>query len=346
MVGGYKITIPQAITLQLTQILSQDSSWSTNLSGTDLNLGAAIRRSPAVDLFEQHQGTHILQVEMTGSSIFDYIHQADHAEFAEQLGLSLTSGGIAGSGSQTGPAGLASPHSGGSDDGVGSHGTNNPDGMVALAIALPPPSVHEIRLECDMFVTRLNFDFRIAHCEPSNRKGQVLTGYYRLMNKNGGYTWMQSCATVVCNSKNADEQNIICVNYVISNRENENLILDCCQLEPSLDSIKHEDLSSIDKNSGSPGGDAAAAGDTNHNGLAGSEMKLTSPKTEPDTQQQNGNDSHPSSNYHKRKRKTKITPVQQTTESETGIDNNVVINEPNAKVPAVERETPRCAYLH
>lgn len=39
-------------------------------------------------------------------------------------------------------------------------------GMVALAIALPPPSVHEIRLECDMFVTRINFDFRIAHCEP------------------------------------------------------------------------------------------------------------------------------------------------------------------------------------
>lgn len=39
-------------------------------------------------------------------------------------------------------------------------------GMVAIAIALPPPSVHEIRLDSDMFVTRINFDFRIAHCEP------------------------------------------------------------------------------------------------------------------------------------------------------------------------------------
>lgn len=39
-------------------------------------------------------------------------------------------------------------------------------GAVSLAIALPPPSVHEIRLESDMFVTRVNFDFRIAHCEP------------------------------------------------------------------------------------------------------------------------------------------------------------------------------------
>lgn len=63
---------------------------------------------------------------MTGSSIFDYIHQGDHAEIAEQLGLSLTSSGVAGAGS--GPAGMASPHSGGSDDGVNTHGTNNPDG--------------------------------------------------------------------------------------------------------------------------------------------------------------------------------------------------------------------------
>lgn len=68
------------------------------------------------------------QVEMTGSSIFDYIHQGDHAEIAEQLGLSLTTGGISGAGSSSGPAGMSSPHSGGSDDGVGSHGTNNPDG--------------------------------------------------------------------------------------------------------------------------------------------------------------------------------------------------------------------------
>lgn len=61
-------------------------------------------------------------------------------------------------------------------------------------------------------------------------KGQVLTHYYRVMNKNGGYTWIQTCATVVCSAKNADEQNIICVNYIISGRENGNLILDQCQL--------------------------------------------------------------------------------------------------------------------
>ena len=39
-------------------------------------------------------------------------------------------------------------------------------GFIGLAIALPPPSVHEVRLESDMFVTRLSFDFKIVHCEP------------------------------------------------------------------------------------------------------------------------------------------------------------------------------------
>ncbi|CAO1416359.1 unnamed protein product [Diamesa serratosioi] len=304
-----------------------------------------IKSEYTLDLFEQHEGTHILQsldgfalsvaadgrflyisetvsiylglsqVEMTGSSIFDYIHHGDHAEVAEQLGLTLSS-----------HTGMTSPSS--SDE---STGTMNPDvssqmslttsnykglerafcirmkstltkrgchfkssgyrvvllichlrpqhslnsdkksqspvlGMVALAIALPPPSVHEIRLECDMFVTRINLDFRISHCEPKVKelldytpeeltgeslyslchgddasklrkchmdlinKGQVLTHYYRMMNKNGGYTWIQTCATVVCSAKNPDEQNIICVNYVVSGKEDCNLIMDHCQL--------------------------------------------------------------------------------------------------------------------
>lgn len=84
------------------------------------------------------------QVEMTGSSIFDYIHQADHAEIAEQLGLSLTTGsagggGGGGSGGSGGGAagGLASPTSGASDDGSGTHGTNNPDGESESELILP-----------------------------------------------------------------------------------------------------------------------------------------------------------------------------------------------------------------
>ncbi|KAG0423809.1 hypothetical protein HPB47_000419, partial [Ixodes persulcatus] len=115
------------------------SAAATSPSKTQLK-GASLRgRSMsnfAVDIFEQHQGTHILQsldgftfalgadgrflyisetvsiylglsqVEMTGSSVFDYIHQQDHAELAEQLGINLSQS-------------LSSPSggSGGSDDG-------------------------------------------------------------------------------------------------------------------------------------------------------------------------------------------------------------------------------------
>lgn len=58
-----------------------------------------------------------------------------------------------------------------------------------------------------------------------------MTHYYRILNKSGGYTWIQSCATVICNAKNNDEQHIICVNYIIGPRENTNIIMDQCQLE-------------------------------------------------------------------------------------------------------------------
>lgn len=58
----------------------------------------------------------LFQVEMTGSSIFDYIHQQDHSEIAEQLGLGLSQG-----------QNLASPGSGSEESGSAT-GTNNPDG--------------------------------------------------------------------------------------------------------------------------------------------------------------------------------------------------------------------------
>lgn len=86
-------------------------------------------------------------------------------------------------------------------------------------------------------------------------KGQVLTHYYRIMNKNGGYTWVQTCATVVCNSKNADEQNIICVNYIISGLEFEHLVMDSCQLEETKQTVKHEEGTGNDPENRSPDAD-------------------------------------------------------------------------------------------
>lgn len=46
-------------------------------------------------------------------------------------------------------------------------------------------------------------------------KGQCVTKYYRWIQKNGGYIWIQSSATITINAKNANEKNIIWVNYVL-----------------------------------------------------------------------------------------------------------------------------------
>ena len=42
-----------------------------------------------VTLYKTRQFESFLQVELTGSSIFDYVHTNDHAELAEQLGVTL-----------------------------------------------------------------------------------------------------------------------------------------------------------------------------------------------------------------------------------------------------------------
>jgi hypothetical protein len=72
---------------------------------------------------------------MAGSSIFDYVHQADHAEVAEQLGLCLSS--------QSG-GGMASPSE--SEEGSTS-GTMNPDGECFFY----SPSWLELILTCFTF---------------------------------------------------------------------------------------------------------------------------------------------------------------------------------------------------
>lgn len=83
------------------------------------------------------------------------------------------------------------------------------------------------------------------------------------MNKKGGYTWIQTCATVICNSKNAEEQNIICVNYVVSRKENASLILDTCQIE----SVKLEDVETarLEHSSDSPGSGPSNEGNGRNN---------------------------------------------------------------------------------
>uniref|UniRef100_A0A3P9QHW0 Neuronal PAS domain protein 1 n=1 Tax=Poecilia reticulata TaxID=8081 RepID=A0A3P9QHW0_POERE len=94
-----------------------DPPWSPLLEGDNCSKVRRSSHSLATDMFEQHLGAHLLQsldgfvfvvsqegrflyisetvsiylglsqVELTGSSVFDYIHPADHVEMAERLGI-------------------------------------------------------------------------------------------------------------------------------------------------------------------------------------------------------------------------------------------------------------------
>ncbi|TSO25196.1 Neuronal PAS domain-containing protein 3 [Bagarius yarrelli] len=206
-------------------------------------------------------------------------------------------------------------------------------GMVVVAHALPPPTINEVRIDCQMFVTRVNMDLNIVYCE--NRisdymdltpvdiigkrcyqfihaedvegirhshldftandhyrqscfderlikqsqksvlkkrqpipvqptallianqrmtsvinKGQCVTKYYRWIQKNGGYIWIQSSATIAINAKNANEKNIIWVNYVLSNPEYKDTPMDITQL-PNLPEKASESSETSDSESDS-----------------------------------------------------------------------------------------------
>ncbi|XP_059161157.1 neuronal PAS domain-containing protein 3-like isoform X2 [Physella acuta] len=357
--------------LKLRDFSSQgDPQWTQDGGPVHSKINKAhSSRLDIADPFESRQGTHILQsldgfafilandgrflyisetvsiylglsqVEMAGSSIFEYVHPQDHTELAEHLGMCVVSvgpsGSPAGSGSEDGSSPTTARPSSPSEKGYmmvpgsdknihksfslrmkstltkrGVHvktsgyrvvhilGTVRPQtaygqsragapnplnktstdppllGLVGMAIALPPPTITELRLELDTFITRLSPDFKVIYCEPiisdlmdlsvddvTDRllydlchaadlkslkrshedilnKGQALTDYYRLINKHGGFVWVQTCATTLLNNKNSDDQSILAINYVVSGVESKSSAVDLWQVTGDVNSAQ------------------------------------------------------------------------------------------------------------
>lgn len=124
--------------------------------------------------------------------------------------------------------------------------------LVALVKPVTPPSILELRMEGNMFVThysldmkciffdgRLNhlmgykkedlikkpaFDFHhhddtTATMECSRRvqaRGEGLSGYYRMLTKHGDYVWLQTRATMMFDSHTGEPSYIVCMNFIIS----------------------------------------------------------------------------------------------------------------------------------
>jgi neuronal PAS domain-containing protein 1/3 len=108
-----------------------------------------------------------------------------------------------------------------------------------------------------------------------------------MMNKNGGYTWLQTCATIICNAKNPDEQNIICVNYVVSGKEDANLILDSCQLEIIKKEVKP--VAPPENSTKSPENDPSNDGEHNSGNFINDPQGLVKLETYPSGETRAGN---------------------------------------------------------
>ncbi|XP_068157197.1 protein single-minded isoform X2 [Drosophila tropicalis] len=156
-------------------------------------------------------------------------------------------------------------------------------GLVAVGHSLPSSAITEIKLHQNMFMFRAKldmklifFDARVSQLtgyEPQDLiektlyqyihaadimamrcshqillyKGQVTTKYYRFLTKGGGWVWVQSYATLVHNSRSSREVFIVSVNYVLSEREVKDLVLN----EIQTGVVKREPIS--------PAAQAAAA---------------------------------------------------------------------------------------
>ncbi|TKC50316.1 hypothetical protein EI555_017978 [Monodon monoceros] len=268
----------------------------------------------------------IFKVELTGSSVFDYVHPGDHVEMAEQLGMKLPPGrGLLSQGTAEDAASSASSSSQSEtpepvestspsllttdntlersffirmkstltkrgvhikSSGYKLHRINILPSRLGLGLGellrisdymdLTPVDIvgkrcyHFIHAEDvegirhshldlniniiikddDHFVPVLICNAFYSVFSPVLNKGQCVTKYYRWMQKNGGYIWIQSSATIAINAKNANEKNIIWVNYLLSNPEYKDTPMDVAQL-PHLPEKTSESSETSDSESDS-----------------------------------------------------------------------------------------------
>ncbi|XP_033340184.2 bHLH transcription factor single-minded isoform X1 [Megalopta genalis] len=246
--------------------------------------------------------THLglAQVELTGSSIFEYIYPDDHKDMSSVLSLPQGPGGLPGFALPPSNSrgeielecaftlrmkcNLAKRNAGLVTEGykvIHCSGylkckIEGPEAerriqiivLVAVGQSLPTHSVTEIKLYQNMFMIRASMDLKMIFVDakltqftgynPADliekslyqyvhaheawqlkynhevllHKGQVTSKYYRFLTKSGGWIWMQSCFTVVQNSRSSRPLCVVSVNYVLSERECKDLALSLEQICP------------------------------------------------------------------------------------------------------------------
>ncbi|KAF7250766.1 hypothetical protein EYD10_03230, partial [Varanus komodoensis] len=138
------------------------------------------------------------QVELTGNSIYEYIHPSDHDEMTAVLTA---------------------------------HQPLHPHLLQEYEIERS----FFLRMKCVLAKRNAGLTcsgYKVPKIAPQIVlvKGQVTTKYYRLLSKNGGWVWVQSYATIVHNSRSSRPHCIVSVNYVLTDIEYKELPLSLDQV--------------------------------------------------------------------------------------------------------------------
>lgn len=133
---------------------------------------------------------------------------------------------------------------------------------------IPHPSNIEVPLDCKTVLSRHNMDTKFTYCDSRMKelvgyssdeligksifsyhhaqdsgvidkaykdlfaKGQMMTGHYRFLVKQGGYVWAITQATVIYHSRTQKPQCIVCVHYITSGVEEAVMIMSDVQQHP------------------------------------------------------------------------------------------------------------------
>ncbi|XP_022097956.1 hypoxia-inducible factor 1-alpha-like [Acanthaster planci] len=65
-------------------------------------------------------------------------------------------------------------------------------------------------------------------------KGQATSGRFRFLAKKSGYAWMETQATIIYNNKTNKPQCVVCINYMISGIEDEDVVIATHQLDEAM----------------------------------------------------------------------------------------------------------------
>ncbi|XP_071080503.1 hypoxia-inducible factor 1-alpha-like isoform X1 [Haliotis cracherodii] len=155
--------------------------------------------------------------------------------------------------------------------------------LLAVAEPIPHPANIEVPLDSSTFLSKHNMNMTFTYCDDRIQdligynsenligrslynyhhaldsevvekafkdlfaKGQTMTGQYRFLAKNGGYTWVITQGTIIHNNRTQKPQWVVCVHYVLSAVQEKNMILSDVQQQTADDLLSFKMEQSTDK---------------------------------------------------------------------------------------------------